>query len=304
MNSTQNSSCSASHGDLLIIVESILLIIIALLSQFFNLLCFRILTTASSGDVPNNVKVLLAFCNVAYLIRSFVIMTKALYNFYLITNGFDSFQITKFQCIVYEYFYLAPCMVVYLSTLLIGLERLRKTIQTHARDHDRVTFTKILCSSSSITISVTILYAALAFASDVTLQSNEPMCYCYVLLAFSKNVSYIYTAGAISIQIISCLIYFTVYKKNRKILDSFNLTSVEHDLSDRFIKNANIKACHWLTPVTLFHAATVIGVQLMATIIRSLSATGSETVGYIETVVASVCIFGFEAYAHPILCIK
>uniref|UniRef100_A0A915JX18 Uncharacterized protein n=1 Tax=Romanomermis culicivorax TaxID=13658 RepID=A0A915JX18_ROMCU len=42
----------------------------------------------------------------------------------------------------------------------------------------------------------------------------------------------------------------------------------------------------------------------MATIIRFLSATGSETVGYIETVVASVCIFGFEAYAHPILCIN
>uniref|UniRef100_A0A915JNB2 Uncharacterized protein n=1 Tax=Romanomermis culicivorax TaxID=13658 RepID=A0A915JNB2_ROMCU len=248
MNFTNGSSnqstgqCFLLVADVWMGLESTILLSIALMSQMSNIICFNILIHTSSGHVPNNVKILLCICNMAYFLRSFCLMIKSLYNFCLIIVGFGYFHISVFQCIVVEYFYLAPVVAVYVSTLAIGLDRFHKTMQKRATDNGKATWIRVACQVIWVLLFSTTVYALFAIISQVTLHSSQTVCYCYSLLVFKKQATYTYTFGSISLNVASCVVYYFVYSENRKILNTFGLTTAEHNLSDRFVKYANIKA--------------------------------------------------------------
>uniref|UniRef100_A0A915JRC6 Uncharacterized protein n=1 Tax=Romanomermis culicivorax TaxID=13658 RepID=A0A915JRC6_ROMCU len=294
--------CQNLEVTVVFVFETCLIAVMSIAAQYCNYSCLRAIYN-SGGNLPRNVKILMLNCNTAFLIRSFHFMSLAIYHFLLTIITFQIEFVRHWHCAIFEFFYVTTSIAGSTSLFFVSLERLYVTCKKNKSDRnnseDDAGGWKITIACATTWIIGATTYVIMIIIAD----HSRPICYCYVTAIWPAPGVKVVTLSMILILLISCLIYYAVYRINRRYLCDFTLNTARHSLTERFVMWCNVSATRWLIPVTIFHG--VISIFVMATINIGLAYfSGVFTTSYVNFIVAYLVIYCLDTLLHPVLCVR
>jgi len=272
VNSTtlSNEFCQETTGNILLICESVVVILVSFLVILVHSLFIHILAK-SGGFVPNSVKVQLCSLSIGLICRMIAFMIFAAESI-LLTFWRGKFVPTNFlACSIFVYVHNVPCSVGYLELFLIGVERAWQTFSPEKP----VGFVKQLDFFGFFILTSSWFVPIFAFTGIFLRNFNQNrdnvISYCTTESIVGVISTSIFNAILIFILTLSLCFYFWAKTRSEHLLEnSLMVSSAWHHLHSRFFLANNLKMIKSILPIACLHAIVSGVVLLMGNISRSI----------------------------------
>lgn len=291
------SACNNYQGSLILAIESCILLALAIGSQVLNYVLLPVLLR-SGGHLPVNTKILLINCTVANVVKGFYFFLRSIYNFCLLQLGFGALAIERKFCAIIEIPYGVVTMVLHLSMISIGFERLWATWKKNLAQTDKIGWKLV-----SALVVIWILSISI-YTINMTVGEKEwgkKMCYCYYPMLLQSGVAN--NVIIIGTQTTNMIIYFIVYWKNKKLLFEFTLNAARHNLSERFIMWSNVKTTKMLIPASISHAVTYDIVLMSMQVVKAIFPDITNDMSLCVSIF-TIILLCLDTLLHPIFCLQ
>lgn len=243
MNSSKNS-CPLFQYKSLLIFNNLFSLTFTLAAVYLSVILFQLIYK-KFGLYHVNVRTLLLHFCIANGVTSICIMTRMVYNFFLVLFGLDHMQMRRLQCFGFDSVYGICNTVSSLSISAIGFERLMATINQRNTDPDKSNNAFNLVAGS-IWLGA-ILEVFISFWYIIATYEDSTMCYCFAAGTVSNYYLIVVLALCTISQITTFLCFGYVVIINKKVAK--DLTNIsKYTLQERYQISNNISTTISLLP--------------------------------------------------------
>lgn len=291
--------CSEFQYIGLLIFNNIVTIVFNSISVYLSTVLFKLIYK-QYGLFHVNVRLMLYQFLISNGLTSIFIIVRQFYNFSLLIFGMDLLQLSRSNCLLFDFVYDVCNVVTVLSVSGIGFERFAATVSKKFTDPEYSNkIWKFISGSLWIAgiINNLVYYFSVIFEDD-----NKIMCYCFLGGATPYFILIFVLVFFITIQIFTFVSYAYVYYKNNQMSKSIANISI-FSLQERYQIWNNISVTTSLLPNVISNAVLYTCVCSAYFFLWSLYWTGRvETAVHLLSTINDFISFG--CFLQPLLLLK
>uniref|UniRef100_A0A915JN51 Uncharacterized protein n=1 Tax=Romanomermis culicivorax TaxID=13658 RepID=A0A915JN51_ROMCU len=306
MNNATN--CSNLHFSPSLYFTTFLLCPLTLAALATAWICLTLLLKVKTGMLTHNVRFILLYCKIAYLVRCLNLLSKFAYESYLGVQGFsNNSPVSRFKCSLMEMTsqgcVLIPVVTYFFVSLkLLTLTLFGKQASSSAVQWDRqMSHKRVATSNAAYWVAFTALH--FLFAADDEAGDDSLICFCYLNFLYRPTVASFSLYATLVTCLTTCALYYLANFINRRRLKDFTNTA-RTNLNQRFAMWINVRIAKWLLPIVSFQFLMYSFIMVCLKVGHALNGGMPDKQLYTEYISFVFCVVALETLVTPAMIMR